>query len=73
MIPVVETGLLFPTVFVLNDEDDEYEKISPEIRLSLYVTDAVVERSYTRFTPVVVTTNERREIVAVLVAVVLGV
>ena len=72
-MPVVETGLLFPTVFVLNDEDDEYEKISPEIRLSLYVTDAVVERSYTRFTPVVVTTNERREIVAVLVAVVLGV
>jgi hypothetical protein len=72
-MPVVETGLLFPTVFVLNDEDDEYEKTSPEIRLSLYVTDAVVERSYTRFTPVVVTTNERREIVAVLVAVVLGV
>jgi hypothetical protein len=32
-MPVVETGLLFPTVFVLNDEDDEYEKTSPEIRL----------------------------------------
>ncbi|CAB4645683.1 unannotated protein [freshwater metagenome] len=47
--------------------------MSPLILLSLNVTVAVVVRSYTLFTPVVVTVKVRRVMLAVLVAVVLGV
>ena len=47
--------------------------MSPLTLLSLNVTDAVVVRSYTLLTPVVVTVNDRRVMFDVLVAVVFGV
>ena len=45
VMPVVDTALPLPTVFVLNVDVAEYENTSPLIRLSLKVTDAFVVRS----------------------------
>ena len=66
-IPLAVTVLPVPTFLSLNVGVLEMTNMSPDTRSSLYVTDAVVVRSYTLFTAEIVTVRARRLMVAVVV------
>ena len=71
-IPLAVTVLPLPTFLSTNVGVLEMTNTSPDTRSSLYVTDAVVVRSYTLFEAVMVTVRERLLIFAVVVVDELG-